>query len=217
MWATRDPTACSDTKPGSWRRGGDHRPGGPSVRHCSVLSPRCPAFSTSRRPASPRPAPLAAASPSPGGPAGRAGPVAAQRRRPGPARQPVAGPAAWRAAAAGRDRQGPRGGIRRFTGWWSSCCSRRCSPVGRSGWGSRSPPDLRTCGPPSSSARWAAFPPLIIVALMSSNVITESAAIAIGLAAAPLAFDLLSWQHRGHDGRPRTARDRQSRMSLPGT
>jgi hypothetical protein len=56
---TRRPS--SDTKPGSWRRGGDHRPGGPSVRHCSVLSPRCPAFSTSRRPASPRPAPLAAA------------------------------------------------------------------------------------------------------------------------------------------------------------
>lgn len=38
------------------------------------------------------------------------------------------------------------------------------------------------------------FPPLIIVALMSLNVITESAAIAIGLAAALLAFDLLAWR-----------------------
>ena len=36
--------------------------------------------------------------------------------------------------------------------------------------------------------------PLIIVALMSLNVITESAALAIGLAAALLAFDLLAWR-----------------------
>jgi len=73
------------------------------------------------------------------------------------------------------------------------------------------------CGPPSSSACWAAFPPLIIVALMSLNVITESAASAIGLAAAPLAFDPAFLAHRGRDGRPRTARDRQARTSLPGT
>jgi hypothetical protein len=38
------------------------------------------------------------------------------------------------------------------------------------------------------------FPPLIIVALMSLNVITGSAALAIGLAAARLAFDLLAWR-----------------------
>ena len=36
--------------------------------------------------------------------------------------------------------------------------------------------------------------PLIIVALMSLNVITESTALAIGLAAALLAFDLLAWR-----------------------
>jgi ABC-type Na+ efflux pump permease subunit len=36
-------------------------------------------------------------------------------------------------------------------------------------------------------------PPLVILALMSLNVITESAALAIGLAAALLAFDLLAW------------------------
>ena len=38
------------------------------------------------------------------------------------------------------------------------------------------------------------FPPLIIIALMSLNVITESTALAIGLAAALLAFDLLAWR-----------------------
>jgi ABC-2 type transport system permease protein len=38
------------------------------------------------------------------------------------------------------------------------------------------------------------FPPLIIVALMSLNVISESAALAVGLAAALLAFDLLAWR-----------------------
>jgi ABC-type Na+ efflux pump permease subunit len=38
------------------------------------------------------------------------------------------------------------------------------------------------------------FPPLIIVALMSLNVITESTALATGLAAALLAFDLLAWR-----------------------
>jgi ABC-2 type transport system permease protein len=38
------------------------------------------------------------------------------------------------------------------------------------------------------------FPPLIIVALMSLNVITESTALALGLAAALLAFDLLVWR-----------------------
>ena len=37
-------------------------------------------------------------------------------------------------------------------------------------------------------------PPLIIVALMSLNVISESTALAIGLAAALLAFDLLAWR-----------------------
>ncbi len=37
-------------------------------------------------------------------------------------------------------------------------------------------------------------PPLIIVALMSLNVISESAALAIGLAAALLVFDLLGWR-----------------------
>lgn len=38
------------------------------------------------------------------------------------------------------------------------------------------------------------LPPLAIVALMSLNVITESTALAIGLAAALLAFDLLAWR-----------------------
>jgi hypothetical protein len=38
------------------------------------------------------------------------------------------------------------------------------------------------------------FPPLIIVALMSLNVISESAALTTGLAAALLAFDLLAWR-----------------------
>ncbi len=37
-------------------------------------------------------------------------------------------------------------------------------------------------------------PPLIIIALMSLNVITVSIALAIGLAAALLAFDLLAWR-----------------------
>ena len=40
----------------------------------------------------------------------------------------------------------------------------------------------------------ASLPPLVIVALMSLNVITESTALAIGLAAALLAFDLLAWR-----------------------
>lgn len=38
------------------------------------------------------------------------------------------------------------------------------------------------------------LPPLVIVALMSLNVISESTALAIGLAAALLAFDLLIWR-----------------------
>jgi ABC-type Na+ efflux pump permease subunit len=38
------------------------------------------------------------------------------------------------------------------------------------------------------------LPPLIIVALMSLNVISESAALAVGLAAALLVFDLLAWR-----------------------
>ncbi len=38
------------------------------------------------------------------------------------------------------------------------------------------------------------FPPLAIFALMSLNVITESTALALGLAAALLAFDLLAWR-----------------------
>lgn len=38
------------------------------------------------------------------------------------------------------------------------------------------------------------IPPLVIVALMSLNVISESTALAIGLAAALLAFDLLAWR-----------------------
>jgi len=37
-------------------------------------------------------------------------------------------------------------------------------------------------------------PPLVIVALMSLNVVPESTALAIGLAAALLAFDLLAWR-----------------------
>jgi ABC-2 type transport system permease protein len=37
-------------------------------------------------------------------------------------------------------------------------------------------------------------PPLVIVALMSLNVISESTALAIGLAGALLAFDLLAWR-----------------------
>ena len=40
----------------------------------------------------------------------------------------------------------------------------------------------------------ASLPPLAILALMSLNVITESTALAIGLAAALLAFDLLAWR-----------------------
>ncbi len=38
------------------------------------------------------------------------------------------------------------------------------------------------------------FPPLVVVALMSLNVISESTALAIGFAAALLAFDLLAWR-----------------------
>jgi ABC-2 type transport system permease protein len=41
---------------------------------------------------------------------------------------------------------------------------------------------------------FASLPPLAILALMSLNVITESTALAIGLAAALLAFDLLAWR-----------------------
>jgi len=37
-------------------------------------------------------------------------------------------------------------------------------------------------------------PPVIIVAMMSVTVITESTALAIGLAAALVAFDLLAWR-----------------------
>ena len=40
----------------------------------------------------------------------------------------------------------------------------------------------------------ASVPPLVIVALMSLNVITVSTALALGLAAALLAFDLLAWR-----------------------
>ena len=38
------------------------------------------------------------------------------------------------------------------------------------------------------------LPPLAILALMSLEVITESTALAIGFAAALLAFDLLAWR-----------------------
>ena len=38
------------------------------------------------------------------------------------------------------------------------------------------------------------FPPLVIVALLSLNVISESTVLAIGFAAALLAFDLLAWR-----------------------
>ena len=38
------------------------------------------------------------------------------------------------------------------------------------------------------------FPRSVIVAFMSLNVITESTGLAIGLAAALLAFDLLAWR-----------------------
>jgi hypothetical protein len=38
------------------------------------------------------------------------------------------------------------------------------------------------------------LPPLIIVALMALNVSTVSTALALGLAAALLAFDLLAWR-----------------------
>lgn len=38
------------------------------------------------------------------------------------------------------------------------------------------------------------FPPLVIVALLSLNVLSESTALAIGLAAGLLAFDLLAWR-----------------------
>lgn len=40
----------------------------------------------------------------------------------------------------------------------------------------------------------ASLPPLVIVALMSLNVINESTPLALGLAAALLAFDLLAWR-----------------------
>ena len=40
----------------------------------------------------------------------------------------------------------------------------------------------------------ASTPPLVIVALMSLNVITVSTALALGLAAALLAIDLLAWR-----------------------
>ncbi len=40
----------------------------------------------------------------------------------------------------------------------------------------------------------ASLPPLVILALMSLNVITESTPLAIGLGAARLAFDLLAWR-----------------------
>jgi ABC-2 type transport system permease protein len=40
----------------------------------------------------------------------------------------------------------------------------------------------------------AGVPPLVIVALMSLNVMTESTALALGLATALLAFDLLAWR-----------------------
>jgi ABC-2 type transport system permease protein len=38
------------------------------------------------------------------------------------------------------------------------------------------------------------LPPLVIVALMSLNVITESTALALRLATALLTFDLLAWR-----------------------
>ena len=38
------------------------------------------------------------------------------------------------------------------------------------------------------------LPPLVIVALMSLNVISESTALAVVLAAALLVFDLLAWR-----------------------
>jgi hypothetical protein len=40
----------------------------------------------------------------------------------------------------------------------------------------------------------ASVPPLVILALMSLTVITESTALAIGLAAGLLVFDLLAWR-----------------------
>jgi ABC-2 type transport system permease protein len=40
----------------------------------------------------------------------------------------------------------------------------------------------------------ASTPPLVIVALISLNVITVSTALALGLAAALLAIDLLAWR-----------------------
>jgi hypothetical protein len=48
------------------------------------------------------------------------------------------------------------------------------------------------CAPAQQLSVLCSLPPLIIVALMSLNAITESTALAVGLAAALLAFDLLA-------------------------
>ncbi len=77
---------------------------------------------------------------------------------------------------------------------WSSCCSRRCWQAGRFGLGSQSPLGPRMCRVAQQLSVLGSFPPLIIVALMSLNAISESTALAIGLAAALLAFDLLAWR-----------------------
>jgi len=64
--------------------------------------------------------------------------------------------------------------------------------------GRRDPPQGATGLPPQPlrDRMMAAVPvpPVIIVAMMSVTVITESTALAIGLAAALVAFDLLAWR-----------------------
>jgi len=61
---------------------------------------------------------------------------------------------------------------------WCSNCSARST-------------DVRVAQQPSVLA---STPPLVIVALVSLNVITVSTALALGLAAALLAIDLLAWR-----------------------
>jgi ABC-2 type transport system permease protein len=50
------------------------------------------------------------------------------------------------------------------------------------------------CAPAQQLSVLCSLPPLIVVALTSLNAITESIAIAVGLAAALLVFDLLAWR-----------------------
>ena len=90
---------------------------------------------------------------------------------------------------------------------WSS---RRCSPPGRSGSASRSPPDPATSASRSSSARWRACRRSLVAALIAFNVIHADARLALGARGAAAGARRTRLADRVGDVRPRAADHRHS-------